>query len=208
MRFFKTKQYSAEKLHKNQLDENPIIELRKWLRKASIAKIRDFNAMNLSTMSCENLISSRIVLLKEISDSGLVFFTNYNSQKAAQIENNPVVSVTFFWADLEKQIRIQGIASKLTSEENDLYFKSRNYKSQVASIVSPQSQEIESRNVIMEKFKAMLNKNETLQRPQWWGGYQIDPISFEFWQGRKYRLNDRLEYFKVGDEWKIRRLAP
>ena len=208
MRLFRSREYSVDKLQKSHLEANPINELRKWLRKASRSNIKDYNAMNLATVDGNNSISSRIVLLKEVNDRGLVFFTNYNSKKGSDIDNNNQVYVTFFWSQLEKQVRIHGIATKLNKKENDAYFKTRNYKSQVASTISPQSEIIESRSSLVQKFKDVLYKNDTLERPEYWGGYLIEPVSFEFWQGRKYRLNDRLEYYNDENEWKIRRLAP
>ena len=208
MRFFRSKEYSIDKLQRSHFDVNPINELQKWLRKASRSNIKDYNAMNLSTASSDRGLSSRIVLLKEVNNKGLVFFTNYNSRKAHDIENNNQVYVTFFWSELEKQIRIHGVASKLDNMENDAYFKTRNYKSQIASTISAQSEMIKSRDALVQKFKDVLYKNEALERPDSWGGYLIEPISFEFWQGRKYRLNDRLEYYREENEWKIRRLAP
>ena len=208
MRFFQNKDYSVDKLHKEQLDPNPIAELRKWLRKANRQKIKEYNAMVLSTSDCSTSINSRVVLLKEVTEQGLVFFTNYKSRKAQEIEKNNHVSVTFFWAQMEKQIRIQGIATKLDPNYNKEYFKSRNYKSQITSVISPQSSEIESRNILVQHFKELLTRNQPLECPSDWGGYIIEPTQFEFWQGRKHRLNDRLEYFLDNGEWKIRRLAP
>jgi pyridoxamine 5'-phosphate oxidase len=208
MHLFKRREYSVDKLHKDQLDPNPVVELKKWLRKAAKSNIKDSNAMVLSTSNCENGISSRVVLLKEVTDEGLVFFTNYGSKKALEIEQNNQVGVTFYWAELEKQVRIQGIAIKLDEASNNNYFRTRDYKSQIASIISPQSSEIESRHILVQRFKEIMYRNEPLSRPENWGGYIIEPTVFEFWQGRKYRLNDRLEYFLENGIWKIRRLAP
>ncbi len=208
MHIFKRREYSVDKLHKDQLDANPLIEFKKWLRKAAKGNIKDSNAMVLSTTVCNEDISSRVVLLKEVNDLGIVFFTNYNSKKAKEIEKNSQVAVTFYWAELEKQVRIQGRAEKLNDTDNDNYFRSRDYGSQIASIVSPQSTEIESRHILVQRFKEMMYKNEPVSRPKDWGGYVIIPHLFEFWQGRKHRLNDRLEYFIEDGHWKIRRLAP
>lgn len=207
MRFFFRRKYSIGKLHRSDLNPDPLKELQLWLNKAARKNIIDYNAMVLSTVDSNGIPNSRVVLLKEISQGGLVFYTNYQSAKAREIEYNPNVALLFFWPELEKQVRIQGLVTKISEEENDKYFFQRDYKSQAASIASQQSQPISSRKELLRQFNEVLSQNK-LTRPPYWGGYRVNPFSFEFWQGREYRLNDRFQYRLENDKWIIQRLAP
>jgi len=195
------------KLHRHDLDPDPILELKKWINLAASKKIRDYNAMVLSTVDQKGNPNARVVLLKEIDEMGLIFFTNHNSTKALEIEFNPNVAVTFYWPELEKQIRIRALVSRLEDEKNDFYFNQRDRKSKAASISSMQSVEIRSRKDLIKNFHEVLEKNN-LTRPHYWGGYRVIPYEYEFWQGREYRLNDRFVYRKENDQWKISRLSP
>ena len=198
--------YNLNKLLYDDLDINPINQFNKWLEEAIKCGIKDSNAMILSTYDKENGISSRVVLLKDVLDQKLFFFTNYDSLKARQIKQNNNVGLCFFWTDLERQIRIKGTVSKISKKESDLYFDSRPKKSKIAAIVSKQSSYIN----VTEKLEDRIEEfNESkIKRPVNWGGYSIDPLYFEFWQGRENRLHDRFTYEKKESQWIINRLSP
>jgi pyridoxamine 5'-phosphate oxidase len=166
--------------------------------------------MVLSTVSSSGKPSSRVVLLKEARRENLMFFTNYTSRKGKELATNPYAALLFFWPDLQRQVRIEGKVEKTSKEDSDYYFASRPETSKLASWASTQSEIIEDREKLEEAYQA-----ETLRfakipvpRPPHWGGFQLIPDSFEFWQGRESRLHDRLKYIKNGDEWTIIRLAP
>jgi len=191
--------------------ENPIQQLERWLEDAQKSQCPDHNAMMLSTSTPNGQPSARVVLLKQIRNECLYFFTNYKSRKAKEISINPKAAVLFYWPVLERQVRIMGHVLKADTEISDLYFKERPLGSQVSAIVSPQSAEIESREVLEQMW---LDKKERLagqivDRPDFWGGYLLKPTHFEFWQGRPNRLHDRIVYKKQHiDGWDIVRLAP
>ncbi len=171
----------------------------------------EVNAMTLATASADGMPSARTVLMKGFSEKGFTFFTNYNSFKGQQLSENPKASLLFFWKELERQVRITGIVGKISSEESNAYFQSRPRSSQVGAVVSPQSQVIESRQWLDEKYEDVLKQfeNANVQRPAHWGGYIVRPVIIEFWQGRPGRLHDRIQYSLLADEkWKIERLAP
>jgi pyridoxamine 5'-phosphate oxidase len=201
-----------QKLHLNE-DEvalNPLDQLQLWLNKAVNAGLLEPTAMHLATVGPDGQPSGRIVLLKKL-DAGLVFFTNYLSRKGFQIAHNPLVSVTFFWDALERQVRVHGKAEKVTAEESDSYFASRPRASQLGSASSPQSQVVGSRQELNERLAELdlLYANKPVPRPEHWGGYRVLPHYFEFWQGGAGRMHDRLTYTQLEDaEWKLERLAP
>jgi pyridoxamine 5'-phosphate oxidase len=166
--------------------------------------------MILSTATPEGQPSSRIVLLKYLDTEGLYFFTNYESRKGKELDNNQHTAACFFWPDLERQVRIEGLITKADPAISDFYFKSRPYESQISAIVSPQSYEIDDR-ITLEKDWNTIYLDWTikeLERPPYWGGYVLKPFRFEYWQGRSNRLHDRIVYKKQIDGWKIIRLAP
>jgi pyridoxamine 5'-phosphate oxidase len=166
--------------------------------------------MALSTVSPEGRPSSRIVLLKGYSEEGFVFFTNYTSDKGKQIEHNQHVSLLFFWKELERQVRIEGVASQVAAEESDAYFDSRPVGSRLGAWASPQSQKIADREILdkeLEKITAQFSEQQ-IPRPPHWGGYRVKPTRIEFWQGRSSRLHDRILYELVDENWQISRLAP
>ena len=201
--------YNQHKLSRKELPINPVDFFKKWLNDASFLNIKDFNSFVISTVSDKNIPSSRVVLLREIKDNRFVFFTNYNSNKGRDIKLNNYVSMNFFWRQMERQIRIQGKIYKIKEIESDKYFRSRPHKSQIAAISSNQSEIIKDRKVLEDKFDLNLKKyKDNVQRPQNWGGYYIDPINFEFWQGRKSRMHDRFLYTLKKDKWVISRLSP
>jgi pyridoxamine 5'-phosphate oxidase len=205
------KNYSQKTLSEDSVDQDPVIQFEKWWQEAIDSKIDEVNAMTLATASADGLPSARIVLLKGFSARGFVFYTNYDSYKGKQLEENPRACLVFFWKELERQVRIVGIVQKVSEEQSDEYFHSRPVGSQVGASVSPQSTIIESREWLEGKYRELEQKvaNSAIQRPGNWGGYIVKPVVIEFWQGRPSRLHDRLEYsLQENGKWKIERLAP
>jgi len=203
--------YSHKSLSEEDVDANAIKQFEKWWNEAVDSKIDEVNAMTLATASIDGLPSARIVLLKEFSEKGFVFFTNYESYKAQQLAENPKACLVFFWKELERQVRITGLIQKIGSVESDQYFNSRPESSRIGAWASPQSRVIESRDWLDEKFNELVNKMEgtEIKRPPHWGGYIVKPVVIEFWQGRPSRLHDRIQYtLEESGEWKIERLAP
>lgn len=202
--------YTLKSLDENEVVSSPIEQFKIWMDEAIKAKVIEVNAMNLSTVRKDGMPNSRIVLLKGV-DAGFVFFTNYKSQKGEELAERPFAAITFFWPELERQVRIIGSVSKITSQESDEYFHSRPFSSQIGAWASPQSKPIPDRSFLEEneaRLRAELTK-ESIKRPETWGGYRLIPMEVEFWQGRPSRLHDRILYSKVDNEiWKIERLAP
>jgi pyridoxamine 5'-phosphate oxidase len=205
------KEYISQKLSEGNVNKCPILQFEKWLKEAIDIYSFDANAMMLSTVSLHGQPSSRIVLLKGYDQNGFVFFTNYNSKKGNDIEVNPKVCLSFFWNQLERQIHILGNAKKVSEQESDEYFASRPRESQIGAWASDQSLVIANRNVLENKYVEIekLYINKVVPRPPYWGGYIVEPISIEFWQGRENRLHDRISYLKINkNEWAIGRLSP
>lgn len=202
--------YCQSGLSRKDMNKDPFLQFNQWFDQAQSAGIKEPNAMSIATVSTEGEPSLRTVLLKLFDDRGFVFFTNYQSQKAKEIKANPNVAVLFPWIDLERQVRISGIAEKITTKESFAYFTSRPKGSQIGAWISPQSQLIESRDFLKSKLIEIKAKfaNGKIPLPNAWGGYRIIPNKFEFWQGRSNRLHDRFVYQKRGDTWTINRLAP
>jgi pyridoxamine 5'-phosphate oxidase len=202
-------EYSLKGLHEDDLASDPLKQFSKWFDEAVNSGLYEPNAMLLSTVH-DARPSSRIVLLKDL-DHGLLFFTNYSSKKGKDIETNPQVALTFFWKELERQVRIEGKVSKTSGNESDEYFATRPRGSQIGAWVSDQSEVIEGRETIEQKTSIYEAKFEgiTIPRPPHWGGYRVIPEYIEFWQGRPSRLHDRLAYQKNAEgTWNIERLAP
>jgi len=187
---------------------NPLELLEIWLQEAIEAQVEEPTAMTLSTVSIDHFPSSRVVLLKEITKEGLVFFTNYHSQKGREIVVNPNVSINFFWPELERQVRVQAMAEKLLSVESDEYFYSRPLASQAGAIVSNQSQVIEESLNLEAQVEELLKQERPLIRPENWGGYLLVPIYCEFWHGKPSRVHDRVAFNKSSNEWRKSRLSP
>jgi len=203
--------YSQKTLSEEEMDKSPIRQFRRWWEEAVASEIDEVNAMTLATASADGIPSARIVLLKGLSDEGFIFYTNYESYKGRQLAENPKACLVFFWKELERQVRITGIVKKVGEEMSDEYFSSRPVLSQLGAIVSPQSRIIENRNWLETRFKEAEEKSKTdpIIRPDNWGGYIIQPVLIEFWQGRHSRLHDRLEYsLQENGEWGVVRLAP
>jgi pyridoxamine 5'-phosphate oxidase len=203
--------YAKKKLAENKADPNPYKQFSKWWKQAVKAEIEEVNAMTLATASSDGMPSARVVLLKDFSEKGFSFFTNYNSYKGRQLAENPKACLVFFWKELERQIRITGLIKKLSEEANDEYFYSRPVESQLGALTSPQSQVIVNRDWLDAKFKQLKKeyKGKVITRPPHWGGYTVKPVIFEFWQGRPGRLHDRIQYtLAENGSWKMERLAP
>lgn len=193
------------------LNKHPFLQFENWFQEVLAAKIGEPNSMSLGTVSIDGQPSLRTVLLKYFDEKGFVFFTNYQSRKAKEIEENPKVALLFFWKELERQVKICGVAEKVSKRETVTYFTSRPRESQIGAWVSEQSKIVPTRNLLLQKFEQMRQKFQKGQIPvpDFWGGYRIVPHSFEFWQGGKNRLHDRFLY-SIDDleDWKIERLAP
>ncbi|MBA4411281.1 MAG: pyridoxamine 5'-phosphate oxidase [Bacteroidota bacterium] len=202
--------YQKSELSEETIHKKPLVQLQNWLEAAISGKISEPTAMVLSTNDPTGNPDSRVVLLKELTSEGLVFFTNYNSKKGKQIGVNPNVSVVFFWPEPERQVRIKGRAEKISEKDSEAYFLSRPLESQLGAWSSPQSQIIESRNILDENYSHYEEffRNNVIEKPPHWGGFLIRPEYFEFWQGRSNRLHDRIEYNLSGDKWIMNRLAP
>lgn len=202
--------YSREELNEEHVARDPFEQFRLWMDEAIAAEIPEPTAMCLSTADTEGRPSSRMVLLKGFDKEGFVFYTNYNSHKGRELAENPYVAITFFWPELERQIRISGRTSKVSAEESDEYFKSRPFTSRLGAWASEQSQPINSKTVVMTRAAKLALKYATgnVPRPPHWGGYRVVPHEIEFWQGRPSRLHDRIVYKNIDAEWKISRLSP
>jgi pyridoxamine 5'-phosphate oxidase len=203
------KEYLKGHISVETMPENPLDALQTWVNQAIEAEVEEPTAMSICTVSKNNVPSSRQVLLKEIRLEGLVFYTNYNSRKGHEIENNPNVALNFFWPTLERQVRVQCIASKISEEESDTYFYSRPKASQVGAIVSNQSSIIASDLNLEAEIERILEGNVEINRPENWGGYILKPNYFEFWHGRSSRVHDRVSYqLEENNKWTKNRLSP
>lgn len=205
------KSYEKSTLSESEADANPMMQFKKWFFEVeNFGGVEEVNAMTVSTMGLDGFPKSRIVLLKSYDENGFVFYTNYNSEKGKAILAHPQVCLSFFWASLERQVIVKGIAKKTTDIQSDNYFDSRPLGSKIGAIASPQSQVIASHKILEDEVKRIENDNKEIKRPEYWGGFAIKPVSIEFWQGRPNRLHDRLRYTlsENGLDWKIERLAP
>jgi pyridoxamine 5'-phosphate oxidase len=205
------KDYSKATLEIDTVNQNPIVQFSQWFNEAISSKVLEPNAMNVATINEQGRPTSRIMLLKGIEGSKLQFFTNYQSKKGRELENNPAVALTFFWPELERQVRIEGIAQRVEITTSETYFQSRPRGSQIGAWSSPQSTIIKTREILEERVKQMEKRFENLEvlpKPNQWGGFEVEPFLFEFWQGRPSRLHDRIEYTFVDSKWDIHRLAP
>jgi pyridoxamine 5'-phosphate oxidase len=204
------REYLMPKIEPSDFSENPFTAFKMWFDFALNEKIEDVNAMVLSTVDVQHKPHSRVVLLKDISEAGLTFFTNYNSHKGENLAQNPSACLNFFWQQLARQIRVEGTVEKVSEETNDAYFQSRPRLSQAGAIVSNQSAEIDSRTALDESMQVLMQQDENipLQRPKNWGGYCLIPNYFEFWQGRPGRVHDRIAYELKNGNWRKFRLSP
>lgn len=205
------REYSSRELSRRDMPNNPTTLLGQWLEEAIALKVNEPTAMLVASASKAGMPSIRTVLLKEVLNGELVFYSNYESRKGIQLAENPQVACTFMWHELERQIHIEGNVRKLSPEESDAYFAIRPYKSRVGARISPQSRAIPNREYIMALFAAESLKfiGREVPRPDYWGGYAVDPIRIEFWQGRDSRLHDRFVYTKdTSGAWTLERIAP
>ncbi|MBS4069742.1 MAG: pyridoxamine 5'-phosphate oxidase [Algoriphagus sp.] len=204
------KDYTLKSLEIKDVSLDPLRQFKHWMDEAIDSEALEVNAMCLSTLGLDGFPNGRIVLLKEL-DHGFVFFTNYESEKGIELNSNPKASLTFFWAEIERQVRVIGEVAKISEEESNEYFFSRPFGSQIGAWASPQSREISGREVIEANQRVIEEKftPTTMVRPPHWGGYRLVPHRMEFWQGRPSRLHDRICYTKEAKgDWKISRLAP
>ncbi len=204
------REYVNTGLDESSLAENPFDQFQQWFAEAEKSEGEDVIAMTLATASRRGIPSARIVLLKGVDD-GFLFFTNYNSHKGRELEENPHAALVFWWRSQNRQVRIEGRVEQIAPHESDSYFASRPHGSKISAVASPQSQVIESRQVLQElvaEVERSLSGSDGIPRPENWGGYRLLPEVIEFWQGRENRLHDRLQYRREGEEWIIRRLGP
>jgi len=205
-------QYSQKSLSEADVLPDAIAQFEKWWDEVIHSQITEPNAMTLATASLDGVPDARIVLLKGVSQEGFTFFTNYESQKGQQLAQNPRACLVFFWKELERQVRIRGVVSKVSKEESEAYFFSRPEGSQIGACASPQSRVIADRQELESRVQALeeaVKKGHKIEKPDYWGGYILKPESLEFWQGRPNRLHDRILYtLQDKGDWLIQRLAP
>lgn len=203
--------YTKQGLREIDLDADPFKQFKTWFDQALEAQLPEPNAMTLATATIDGKPSARMVLLKDFSDRGFVFYTNYQSHKGQELNTNPQAALVFWWAQLERQVRIEGNVELVSPAESDEYFYSRPVNSQLGAWVSNQSQVIDSREVLEQRQEQLTVQYEqqTIPRPPHWGGFRVVPTEIEFWQGRPSRLHDRLVYrLQVDNSWLIERLSP
>jgi pyridoxamine 5'-phosphate oxidase len=204
------KEYTSAGLDKADVDPDPIVQFHEWFEKVIDADLHEPNAMVLATATRDGRPSARTVLLKGYDERGFVFYTNYEGRKARELETNPICALLFYWGELERQVRIEGRASRLSGEESDTYFAGRPRGSRLGAWASEQSRSVEDRSILEERLRALETEYEgrDIPRPLFWGGYRVEPDTVEFWQGRENRLHDRLVYLRNEGGWKIVRLQP
>lgn len=204
------KDYRLKVLDENQIIHDPLKQFENWLNEAIEAKVNEPTAMVLATATPEGVPSSRVVLLKALSDDGFGFFTNYSSRKGEEMAMNQKVALLFHWPELERQVRIEGVATKTSAHVSDEYFHSRPLESRLSAVISNQSQVVPDREYLEKLWEGQQYKSieNMIDRPSFWGGYRIEPLWIEFWQGRSNRLHDRILFSRKEDNWVISRLAP
>lgn len=203
--------YTSDTLSMAEILDNPIAQFQKWMNEAMEGKVLEPNAMTLATVGKNGWPSARIVLLKGLDEDGFLFYTNYQSEKARQMAENPKAALVFCWLEMERQVRIEGSIELATAEKSDNYYQSRPKGSRIGAWVSPQSNSIPSRDFLEKRVGEMttlFNDKDEIPRPPFWGGYKLKPRKIEFWQGRSSRLHDRIVYHHHQGEWKIERVAP
>lgn len=203
-------EYDGIPLAEDAVADSPTEQFRRWFHDASTRNIRMANGMTLATATPDGRPSARIVLLKSYDERGFVFFTNYTSRKGQELEENRHAALLFWWAELDRQVRIEGSIERVSAEESNAYFASRPRQSNLSAMASPQSQPVPGREWLEDKVEKLSETwaHRELERPSHWGGYRVVPEVFEFWQGRLDRLHDRLRYVRHQGAWRLERLAP
>lgn len=204
------REYYGPSLTKDDVAENPVKQFKKWLDEALDDDLTDANAMTLATSTPAGVPSARIVLLKGVDEDGFRFYTNYQSRKGKELQDNPRAALCFYWAELNRQVRVEGTVAKVSDEDSAGYFSNRPRKSQLSARASKQSAVVSTRKKLEQDFDQLKEQfeNEPVPRPDHWGGFILQPSAIEFWQGRPSRLHDRILYRKNNDKWDIKRLAP
>lgn len=202
--------YSGQYLNEDTVGNDPIVLFNQWFEEAMQAEVLDANAFTLSTVSSDGRPAGRILLIKGVENGKFVFYTNYESKKGIDLAANPVGAMTFYYKELNRQIRIQGTIDKHAEDASDEYFDTRPFKSRIGAWISKQSQPIPSRVYLMRKFVeySLKHVGQKVKRPPFWGGYALTPDHIEFWQGRPNRLHDRINFCLVDNKWEIERLSP
>jgi pyridoxamine 5'-phosphate oxidase len=203
--------YRLAELDEQNCRTNPIEQFDRWFLEAQATDLKEPNAMVLATVGEDGKPSNRVVLLKEVSDAGFVFYTNYASRKGRELEANPFCALAFFWAELERQVRIEGKAERVSQEKSEEYFRTRPRGSRLGALASHQSERLSGRHILERRLSELQTRyagTDDIPKPEEWGGYCVLPYKIEFWQGRTNRLHDRLLYTRDGGGWKIARLSP
>ena len=200
----------AEELDERVIDRDPINEFKRWFDDAVASGMKLPETMTLATATPDGTPSARVVLLKSVDTDGFVFYTNYSSAKARDLEANPAAALVFYWSQFDRQVRVQGVVEHVTPEESQAYFRTRPRESQIGAWASPQSEVIENRETLEARVAELeeIYGDREIECPEHWGGYRVKPTRIEFWKGRLGRLHDRIVYERDGASWKISRLAP
>jgi pyridoxamine 5'-phosphate oxidase len=204
------REYARARLDEKDVSRDPIDEFARWFAEAQAAAVEEPNAMTLATATPDGRPSARVVLLKGFDQRGFVFFTDYRSRKGEELEANPHAALAFHWAEVERQVRIEGTVTRTSLEESELYYRTRPLGSRLGAWASHQSRTIASREELEAELREIERRfsGPDVPLPPHWGGYRVTPESLEFWQGRESRLHDRIRYLRDGERWKIERLSP